>query len=73
MPYHFCKLLEIVDVVLEPVDQILVLQFFACIHHSVTRHLVPFISVWKGIFEKDVSDHLQDGLTEHCLDTRVLP
>jgi hypothetical protein len=73
MPYHFCKLLEIVNIVLEPVDHAIVVQLFACIHHSVTRHLGPFISIRKGMFKEDVSDDLQDGPTENRLDTRVLP
>jgi hypothetical protein len=72
MPYHFCKLLEVIEVVLEPVDYAILLQLFACIHHSVPRHLGPLISIRKGVLEEDVSDELHDGLTEHCFDTRFL-
>ena len=70
--YHLCKLLKVFNVVLEPVDHVLMLQFFASTYHSITRETGPFIPIWKSILKEEVSKELLDGVTEHRLNTWVL-
>jgi hypothetical protein len=71
--YHFGKLVEIVDIALDPVDHLVVSQIFASKHHGVTSHDDPFFPIWKGVLEKQVSKHLVDRSTEQPLYERCLP
>ena len=71
--YHFGKLIEIIDVVLEPVDHVLEIHIFASEHHGVASHDGPFFFIRKGKLKKQVSKQLDDRFTEQSLDKRGLP